>query len=278
MSARDLSPAAMEEAPPLQRASADPVRAKAPRARGLEAFYRRGMVRELGGALWRQLAEACAEIRRIEARGTLWGVGDQPAHCALLLDGLIARYIAAPGQDRAARLMVAVHVPGDFVDLDALPLTQLSHDLVGLGPCEIALFPHEALSRIMEQDAGHARRLWRLTMRDAAIQRRWTYRAGGLRALPAMADFICEMDLRLQACGKVHGARVPLPLTQADLAEVSGLSTMHVSRVLRELREAKLCTVQDGAALLHDRAGLRRLAGFDPSYMSLPAEVTPPRL
>lgn len=246
----------------------------------LKEAHRCGMVREVCDALWARLDGACDGIRHLAPRETLSQAGDRLTHSALLLDGIMARYIAEPGRDRNNRLMVSIQVPGDFVDLHALPLRYLDHDVAALADCKIALFPHDALTGIMEQDAEHARMLWRLTMLDAAIHRHWIYRAGRLRALAAVADFICEMDLRLQACGKVRDNRVPLPMTSADLAEVSGLSTMHVGRVLRDLREANLCTIGDGVALIHDREGLRQLAGFDPSYMyqlAGQAEPTPPR-
>ena len=50
------------------------------------------------------------------------------------------------------------------------------------------------------------------------------------------------------------------PLTQYDLADALGLSSIHVNRVLRELREVKLLTFQDHIVTIHDRAGLKELA------------------
>lgn len=229
------------------------------------------MVGHLDAELWRRLDAACTGVHTLSPRETFSRAGEPLAQSALLLDGIMARYVAEPGAGQN-RLMVSLQVSGDFVDLHGMPLGHLDHDVTALTQARVALFPHAALIDIMDDSPQDARALWKLTMIDAAIHRHWIYRSGRLRALAAVADFICEMDLRLQACEQVDGDRVPLPLMQTDLAEVSGLSTVHVSRVTKELRDAGLCTIRAGAAHIHDRDALRRLAGFDPSYLYLPSD------
>lgn len=229
-----------------------------------------GMVGQLSDGLWQKLEGACCEIRMLDARSVLSRAGDLITHSALLLDGIMVRYVAGSELATEKRLVVALQVPGDFVDLHAFPLQHLDHDVRSLTRSRIALFPHAAIADIIAGSAEDARQLWRLTMIDAAIHRHWTYRGGLLRALSGMADFICEMDLRMQMCGRVAGGRLPLGLAQTDLAEVAGLSTVHVSRIIKELRDAGLCTIREGYAEIHDRAGLRRLAGFHAGYLYLP--------
>ena len=40
-------------------------------------------------------------------------------------------------------------------------------------------------------------------------------------------------------------------------------SSIHINRVLRELREINLLTHQDRVVRIHDRAGLKALAGYE---------------
>jgi CRP-like cAMP-binding protein len=229
-----------------------------------------GMVGQLPDDLWRQVSEVCSEVRMLGPREELSKAGEPITHSALLLDGLMARYLSGTTGLSDNLLTVALHVPGDFVDLHGLPLGRLDHDVRTVTAARIALFPHEALEAIMV-NTEYARALWRLTMVDAAIHRHWTYRCGRLRALASVADFLCEMDLRMRMCDRHEGDRFPLKLMQSDIAEVSGLSTVHVNRVMKELRDAGLCTVKDGVAHIHDRDKLRQIAGFDPGYLYLPA-------
>lgn len=227
---------------------------------------RRGLVGRLDPELWEMLSAACSGTRHLDAREVLSEAGERLEASALLLDGLMGRYVRGAFEGRTQRGIVSISVPGDFVDLHALPLKQLDHDIVALTEVRIALFPHAALNRIIEQSHRHARQLWRLTMIDASIHRHWIYRGSRLRALAAVADFVSEMDMRLQEAGEIEGDCLPLRLLQTDLAEIVGLSPVHISRVCRELRESGACTIRDGYAQIHDRARLHRLAQFDPSY------------
>ncbi len=231
---------------------------------------RRGLVGRLEPELWQMLRATCSEIRHLEAREILSEAGDRLDASALLLDGLMARYVRGASKGGAQRAIVSISVPGDFVDLHALPLKRLEHDIGALTEARIALFPHAALNRIIDRSHRHARQLWRLTMIDASIHRHWIFRGSRLRALAAVADFVSEMDLRLQEAGEIEGDRLPLPLLQTDLAEIAGLSPVHVSRVCRELRESGTCTIRDGHAEIHDRPRLHGLAHFDPSYLYAP--------
>ncbi len=235
-------------------------------------WRRRGMVAQLPAALWDEIRSACSEVRHLPPRSTLSETGDRMNYSALLLDGIMARYLRGSSNGTARRAMVSIQVPGEFIDLHGLPMKALDHDVESLTAAEIALVPHAALERIIARSSDWALALWRLTMIDAAIHRHWLYRTSRMRALASMADFICEMHERLRHAGEADGHSVALPLLQSDLAEITGLSTVHVSRVIRDLREGGLCTVRDGRAEIHDLERLRHLAGYDPGYLYLPAE------
>ncbi|MEQ5872471.1 Crp/Fnr family transcriptional regulator [Sagittula sp. NFXS13] len=238
----------------------------------LKEEFRRGVVRRLDPELWQLLRAACSEIRLLGSREMLSQAGDTLDMSALLLDGLMARYVPGSHRGDAKRAIVSISVPGDFVDLHALPLKRLDHDIGALTDARVALLPHAALDQIIELSPRYARQLWQLTMIDASIHRHWIFRASRLRALAAVADFVSEMDHRLSEAREIIGDRLPLPLLQTDLAEIAGLSPVHVSRVCRELRESGACTIRDGHAEIHDRALLHHLAQFNAYYLYPPEE------
>ncbi|EAR50275.1 transcriptional regulator, Fnr-type [Oceanicola granulosus HTCC2516] len=231
-----------------------------------------GLLRQLTDADWTSLSALHSEIRQIPARTRVIDAGVALHESLLLFDGLMVRHMS---DRRGRRQMVAVQVPGDFVDLHSLPLGHLDHSVTTLTEVRVAVFPHDRLRAGLPENAGLSLRLWRLTLIDAAIHRRWTFRLGRLRALAGMADFFCEMDYRMRNCGHGTDDGFHLPLTQSDLAEVCGLSPIHVNRVLRDLREAGLCTFADGRVLIHDREELCRLGEFDPSYLYFEDDLKP---
>lgn len=184
----------------------------------------------------------------------------------LLVDGFMTRHIdAADGR----RHLVGVHVPGDFVDLHAYPLKRLDHDVAALTDVTIGVVRHTELARIQQTHAHLTRRLWFITLLDAAIHRQWIYRLSSLNAVARVAHFLCEMNARLLAVGLSDGGSFELPMTQVDYGEVCSLTNVHVNRVLRQLREMNLCTVRQSHVQIHDLKALVELGQFDPLYLHL---------
>lgn len=188
----------------------------------------------------------------------------------LLVDGFMTRHVDALD---GRRHLVAVHVPGDFVDLHAYALKKLDHDVGALTDVTVAIFEHSALERLQEADARLTRRLWFLTLIDASMHRQWIYRLASLNAIQRVAHFVCEMNARLLAIGASDGNTFALPMTQSDIGEVCGLTNVHVNRVLRELRELGLCHVRSSQVHITDVKGLAAKALFSPDYLYLNAQV-----
>jgi CRP-like cAMP-binding protein len=76
-------------------------------------------------------------------------------------------------------------------------------------------------------------------------------RLGRLTALERLAHLLLELHDRLANIGLVEGRRFPLPLTQETLADLLGLSVVHVNRTMQELRRRQLAEVGGGMAVLH---------------------------
>ena len=212
----------------------------------------------------RILELGAAAVRTYPTRHTLVRRKEVVHNSTLLLDGFIVRYM----DDREGyRQLVAVHVPGDFVDLHGFPMKRLDHDIATIGPVRIAEYPHEVIEHIVEQRPRLTRLLWFSTLLDAAMHREWIFRLGRLGADGRVAHFFCELNCRLEMIGQAEGGKFHIPLTQADLAEACGLTGVHVNRVLRSLREQGLLVFQRGAVDMRDVAGLNILAEFDPAYL-----------
>lgn len=212
----------------------------------------------------RILEEGIDAVRDISSRHLLVRQGT-PVHVStLLLEGFICRYM----DDREGhRQIVAVHVPGDFVDLHGFPMKRLDHDVATIGPVRIAEYPHDVLERIVEERPRLTRLLWFSTLLDAAMHREWIFRLGRLGADGRIAHFFCELNCRLEMVGLAQDGRFKLPLTQADLAEACGITGVHVNRVLRSLREQALLTYRNGAVEIRNPKALHALAEFDPQYL-----------
>lgn len=211
-----------------------------------------------------RLEAAISEIRTLEPRQLIARAGE-PLHVStLLIDGIMSRYI---DDRRGLRQLVAIHLPGDFLDLHAFPLKTLDHDVATLTAATVAIVPHSEIDLIMEEMPQLTRKLWFATLLDAAIHRAWLFRLGRLDAIGRVAHFLSETNARLFSAGLSDGRRFALGLTQSDLGEICGLTTVHVNRVMRQLREEDLCVFRSSLVEIPDPDRLARRGEFNPAYL-----------
>ena len=59
-----------------------------------------------------------------------------------------------------------------------------------------------------------------------------------------------------------------MPLSQFVIADALDLTSIHVNRVMRQLREMQLLTLKKSKAQIQDLVGLRKLAGFQGGYLN----------
>jgi len=186
--------------------------------------------------------------------------------CCLLIDGFVGRY---KDLSDGGRQITEVHVAGDFVDLHGFLLKRLDHNIGALTAVRMAIIPHSAIVEITEQEPHLARMLWLSTLVDASIQRERILTLGRRSAVARVAHLFCEVQTRLELIGLADGWGYAFPVVQADLADASGLTPVHVNRMLRELRERGLMTFKGGIVEVEDRAGLEQLAEFDRNYLTI---------
>jgi CRP-like cAMP-binding protein len=188
----------------------------------------------------------------------------------LLLDGWSARAKDLPSGQRQ---FAEIHVPGDFADLHSFTLKRLDHDVISITPCQFAIVPHERLKAMTERMPHLTRVYWFSTNLDAAIHREWALSLGRRSALSRMAHLFCELFIRLDIVGMTQNQSYDFPLTQVELGESLGLTSVHVNRTLQELRRMQLIEVGNGRVTILDVEGLKGVAEFDASYLYLEKEA-----
>jgi CRP-like cAMP-binding protein len=212
------------------------------------------------------LRASVAEIREHPAGRTIVRAGTTLSASTLLIEGIVCRYKdLADGQ----RQIMELHVAGDFVDLHGFLLKRLDHNIGTMTPVRVAMVPHDALRGITETHPHLGRMLWFSTLLDAAIHREKILSIGRRSAVARIAHIFCELVVRLRLVGLADETGFALPLTQADLADVTGLTSVHVNRMLKKLRDDKKLTFRAGRVTIEDWEGLQRLAEFDPTFLHL---------
>jgi CRP-like cAMP-binding protein len=215
------------------------------------------------------LVGAAGKIIQFAAGADLVSEGDHPENSLLLVDGFSSRYNLL---EDGRRQITAIHVPGDFVDLHGFVLKEMDHSVGALSGCTILTFPHRDLKTISEQHPHLTRLLWLMTMIDAGIQREWMIGMGRRSSPAQLAHLLCELFLRLDVAGRVKDGAFVFPITQTELADALGMSTVHVNRVLQELRSEGLVTWQGQSVHIPVLEQLAERAGFNDNYLHLERE------
>ena len=78
-----------------------------------------------------------------------------------------------------------------------------------------------------------------------------------------------EMLIRMRAVGLARDHACDLPITQAELGDATGLSTVHVNRTLKELRAANLIRLEGGRLTVLNWEELKQVGDFDPTFLHL---------
>lgn len=205
-------------------------------------------------------------IRTLVPDQILMEEGDRPTHACLVLSGLLCSHkVLADG----GRQIIAFWVAGEVPDLQGLHLSTMDHGINALSTARVALVPHQALRELSAGNPAVAAALWRKTLIDAAIYREWIASLGRRSAYGRIAHLICELYTRFHAAGIASDHTLPLGLTQDELGDATGLSTVHVNRILQQLRGEALIRTRGREVSILDWFGLTRAGGFDPAYLHL---------
>ncbi|MEE4201935.1 Crp/Fnr family transcriptional regulator [Erythrobacter sp.] len=201
--------------------------------------------------------ETITEPRRIVHRGKVYD------RSSMLIEGFVLRTLDGPEQ----RYGVSFHVPGDFVDLHCFALKRLDHNIDTIGSVTLGYVPHDRLAEIMRDEPHLARLFWFSTLLDAAMHREWVMKLEQLTAPRRLAHIFAEIWRRLEMVGLGDAGGFDTPLTQSDLAEMSGSTTIHANRAIKELRERGIAEMTRGRIDIPDRDALEAFAKFEPDYL-----------
>ncbi len=192
--------------------------------------------------------------------------GEHSPDIHIILSGMACRYkILQDGR----RQIMAFLVAGDPCDAEIFILKEMDHSIGTLAPSVIASIPGDAMKDLLFHRPGIALAFWWNTLQDEGVLRERIIDEGRRDAYSRIAFLISEILLRLRAVGVMDDEHFEFPVTQSDLADATGLTPVHVNRMLQRLREERLITTEGKRWTVLDPAGLRRAAQFEANYLHL---------
>jgi len=216
---------------------------------------------------------APAQLRQLGPREDLIREDDPPTGVNLVLDGLAYRYKLLPGGRRQILSWLA---PGDLCDTRVFILRRMDHAIAAFVPTRFAIFNPDTIAGLGRRHPRLRRAIWWSDLVEEAITREWLVNLGQRTAVERAAHLLCEIHYRLRIVGLAGDGSFTLPVTQNELGDTLGLSTVHVNRTLQELRREGLIAQHGREIVVLDADGLRRIGGFNPNYLHPDADSEDP--
>lgn len=184
----------------------------------------------------------------------------------ILRKGLMMSYVLL---DDGRRQILRFLFPGDMLGISSAIYREAPETLTALSDCVVSPFDRGALSGIMDQHP----RLSALILVYCQIERvALTDRLAALGRTSAkarVAALLLELRNRLRATDKSIGKMFVLGLTQEEVGDATGLTAVHVNRMLRQLEEDGLIGREAGRVTLIDERALARAANYVNRYERL---------
>lgn len=191
--------------------------------------------------------------------------GDEPKEVSVLVGGFAQRQKhTADG----TRQIISFNIPGDPLDFDSLFLTDSDCSVQMSTNGTIARVRPETFHGLMGSHPEIGRAITAVLLADAAIFAEWILNIGRRDARQRVAHLLCEILIRARS-QNIETSPLELPYTQEQLADATGLTPVHVNRVLRGLMTEGAISRNGRFVSVPRWDALANVAGFDARYLHM---------
>ena len=206
-------------------------------------------------------------VKRVEQHHYIIRDRDLVTHSSILLAGFAVRHKIVGGGHRQ---ILAIHMKGDIVDLQNSILGTADHSVQMLTGGQIAMIHRDDIIRLAFERPAIGRAMWFDTMVDGSIFREWIANVGRRDARTRIAHLLCEFALRLKVAGLGDEVGYQLPMTQEQLGDATGLTSVHVNRTIKQLEAEGLIERASPRSInIGDWKKLSDVGDFDSHYLHL---------
>lgn len=180
-------------------------------------------------------------------------------------DGWLARYKIL---HNGSRQIMDFILPGQVFGLQASLFKRSLYSIVTVTESTLSTIPFDMVDNVFERNVALAKALFWSAAYEAAILGEHLIDAARRSAYERVSHLLLELFVRLNGVQLTSDMTFSLPLTQELIADALGLTTVHVNRTLRALREDKLIAMDGRSVTIIDFEALSLLSDFENSYLA----------
>lgn len=213
------------------------------------------------------LLDLAVRFERIEPSKYIVREGEVMENCCILLSGSASRHKLTR---KGSRQILAVHLRGDLLGLGNALLPIADHSIQVLSRAEVGYITHEAILEVGLAYPIIACALWRETLVEASVAREWIVNVGRRDARERIAHLLCELAVRQGMDSAATPDTIFWPMTQEQVGDATGLTSVHVNRTIQTMRSEGLISTDRQSVTIHDWAALQDVGDFSRGYLHLP--------
>ena len=200
--------------------------------------------------------------RSVAAGAELFAQGELSSEVFTLLDGWAMLYEML---EDGRRQIMEFCLPGAFLGFQVDPARPIAYTAQAITDIRVCAFPRKGLEDLFREKPDMSFRMACIATREQNFAFQHLTSIGRRTAQERVANLLLELFMRIRLnSSAVAGDAIRLPLTQEHIGDALGLTSVHVNRTLRALREDEILTVKDGVMQITDPDRLAEVAGYDP--------------
>jgi CRP-like cAMP-binding protein len=212
---------------------------------------------ELNAADTAALTALGGQIRHCAAGHSLVDAGERLPAAVLVHQGWAFRHRTLTDGRRQVMDFV---LPGDICEPTVFVTPRANFSMQALTELSYSMVPAEDMLALVLRSPRIAAALWWAAAHEAATARAHLIALGRLSAYERVAYLLWELWTRLRAVNLAGGSGFEMPASQELIADLAGLSYVHVSRTLRRLQREGLVRRSHRTWRILDPGRIQRLA------------------
>lgn len=214
----------------------------------------------------RALARLEERERHLRRAGTLQRENDRTGDLYILRKGMMMSSVLL---DDGSRQILRFHFAGDMLGMSSLAYRDASETVTALSDCVVCPFDRAALGAIVVEHPRLAALVMVCNQMERAALTDRLAALGRTSAKARVAATLIELRNRMRMLDKGISNSFTLGLTQEEIGDATGLTSVHVNRMLRQLEEERMIAREAGRVTFLDERSLARAANFIDRYAEL---------
>lgn len=198
--------------------------------------------------------------------------GRSVSTCAILDSGFAVRQKSTGLGDRQ---IVSLHGPGDALNFQNAFLDVPDYDIRSVEDCVVSFVDASVIRSLAAERPAVARSLLVGAFTEASTAREWMLNIGRRSARTRLAHFLCEYLDRISLRRLPADGKYELRLTQEQIGDATGMTAVHVNRMLKALQSDTLIRQMGRFLSVPNMEALMDAGEYNPRYLHLPQNQLP---